>query len=154
MQVQLSFKLESLYTTTSANLYHWYLFGLLIWSSNLPYMIATQSSDYQLIVSDSIGYEGDSVIVPIVVTAILESHPLSEVSNFPNPANDLINIRLTQQLPDAIITIYDITGKEVVITQCLDQSIQIDHSNLTSGIFIVELHSAKFSSFHRLVFQK
>jgi len=145
---------DSLYTTTSANLYNWYLGGLLIWSSNLPYMIATQSGDYQLIVSDSIGCEGVSPTIPILVTAISESHHLNEVSIFPNPTNNFINIRLTQQLPDAIITIYDITGKEIVKTQCLEQSIQIDLSNLTSGIYIVELNSAKFTSFHRLVFQK
>lgn len=145
---------DSLYTTTSASLYHWYLSGFLIWSSNLPYMIATQSGDYQLIVSDSIGCEGVSATVPIVVTAVSESHLLDEVSIFPNPTNNLINIRLTQQLPDAIITIYDITGKEVVKTPCQEQSLQINLSNLTSGIYIVELQSPKFTSFHRLVFQK
>lgn len=145
---------DSLYTTTSAVLYQWYLNGQLVWSSNLPYTIATISGDYQLIVSDSIGCEGVSLVVPIIVTGISKNNSLNSILIFPNPTSRFINIQTTQPLIDGIITIYAVTGEEVIETQFVTENLQLDVSNLNSGLFIIEVKSSEFTHYNRLVLQK
>ena len=61
------------------------------------------------------------------------------VSAYPNPAKDVININLNGSLTSADLTVYDMAGKQVLVTSLNDTENQVNISSLASGMYIVKL---------------
>lgn len=70
-----------------------------------------------------------------------------EVSIFPNPTNDLVNLTLTNLPTDAQIVIQSIDGKEVMRKSQLGSTETMDVSNLSSGAYIIKLVSSSTELF-------
>lgn len=86
----------------------------------------------------------NTVLNTIDLTISIEENgmlvPLN-VSIYPNPANDLVNIKLDRQLENASISLIDISGR-VVGTQVFNgTSLQMETSGLASGVYTLVLDS-------------
>ena len=77
---------------------------------------------------------------PVSITSgIDENRANIEVSIYPNPCSEIINIAIGQSLP-YIFELYDISGKQVFLKEG-NASTQIRTSGLDSGIYIYRIHS-------------
>ena len=77
---------------------------------------------------------------PVSITSgIDENRANIEVSIYPNPCSEIINIAIGQSLP-YIFELYDISGKQVFLKEG-NASTQIRTSGLDSGIYIYRINS-------------
>ncbi len=66
----------------------------------------------------------------------------SMVSLFPNPANDKLNIVFDDEsYSEKTIVMYDVLGKEMVNVNTYNKTIQLDVSDFSKGIYIVQIRS-------------
>jgi photosystem II stability/assembly factor-like uncharacterized protein len=72
-------------------------------------------------------------------TEIIESRTEDKVQIFPNPANNLLNIKLDCDYVLCSMRIYDIMGFEVFNTQIVGNYYKIDIENLNSGIYTIRI---------------
>jgi len=79
------------------------------------------------------------------ITAIEGDNPLSINNNvleenlviYPNPAKDMITISSSIALNNAVYTIYDITGKQVLNANLNSNTINV--SKLSTGIYVLKI---------------
>ena len=70
------------------------------------------------------------------------------IALFPNPVNDVLNIKLSKSLEGGRVTIYDLTGREVLLSEVKEG--QVNVSALRPGIHMVVVqkdrlrHSSRF----------
>jgi hypothetical protein len=86
----------------------------------------------------------DNVVMPTQLTlAVADVKPVRvELSILPNPATNTVNFSTTEK--DASITVFDIAGKPVFTTQLdANGAVQVDCSQWASGMYLVELNTAK-----------
>jgi hypothetical protein len=69
----------------------------------------------------------------------VEDQSLVDMIIFPNPANDIINIKTSASLIDKIATVFDINGKRVLNEKLTSDTINV--SFLDSGIYFLRLES-------------
>jgi hypothetical protein len=83
---------------------------------------------------DQMGFLAD-VVLSVNEIAELQS------SIYPNPAEDVLNIELTENTNQLLVEIYDITGKKIknMDFSGVKQRISINVSDLNSGMYIVSL---------------
>ncbi len=94
-----------------------------------------------------------SVIQLPVVTGSMESST-SDLLIYPNPANELINIRMnTRQNTECIINIYGLDGKGILCTSLSGNSSAINVSGIAKGIYILELTTKDHQYRTKLVLQ-
>jgi hypothetical protein len=74
------------------------------------------------------------------------------VSVYPNPANDLINIEST--LSDGNIAIFDMTGKLLINQQICGAMNSINTSELKNGIYNLIISNGEKTSSEKLIIQK
>ncbi len=74
------------------------------------------------------------------------------VSVYPNPANDLINIKST--LSEGSITIFDMTGKLLINQQISGAMNSINTSELKNGIYNLIISNGEKTSSEKLIIQK
>lgn len=77
----------------------------------------------------------------------VDSNNEIEVSVFPNPSDDIVNLSLTNLPVDAQIVIQSIDGKEVMRKSQLNSTETIDVSKLSSGVYIIKLVSSNTELF-------
>ena len=65
-----------------------------------------------------------------------QSSPINLFNFFPNPANGQIQIESKEVID--VLTIHDITGKELIRTISPSYNEMIDVSGLTSGLYIIQ----------------
>ena len=74
----------------------------------------------------------------LVVTGVQEFYTESDVQVFPNPTADVLHIRGTN-IGDAIVTIYDITGRAVIREAFNSNEITVDLSAYPGGLYFTEI---------------
>lgn len=80
----------------------------------------------------------------------------SETCIYPNPASDYLHILLPENVENKNIKIYDLHGTNVInypITN-KEKSIQLNLSNLNSGIYIVQIITNKKNIFSKIIINK
>jgi len=113
-----------------------------------------------------LGFSGDgsafqltspgSVMVRLTDDPILNVNEINEVSNFtvsPNPANDVINVKLNNA-DDAVITISDLAGKVVSTTSANGISTSVSTASLNSGVYLVNVTIGNSTSTQKVVIKK
>ncbi len=68
-----------------------------------------------------------------------------EVSLFPNPAKDIINVTINSGITNGDIIIYDVNGK-LITSQEFNGSTKIDVSSFSSGIYMIQLKADNVTS--------
>jgi len=82
----------------------------------------------------------NSVSTTVVGTLNVNGFDLTEISLYPNPVEDLLNIALPSQVALDNAKLFDITGKLVLESA---QQNTIDMSNLSDGVYILKLKTDK-----------
>lgn len=76
---------------------------------------------------------------------------LSNFSLFPNPANDVLNIKLNN-ITNANLRVYDIQGKLVIERSISnEQNLELNVSNLQSGLYFVKLNTSTKEMVKKLI---
>lgn len=86
------------------------------------------------------GFSGFSneVMVNILITDLEKSSP-DKVSVYPNPTNNLLNIKFDMSLPTNEIVIYDLSGKECLRHTVSESDITISIETLPQGIYLLNI---------------
>lgn len=82
-------------------------------------------------------------------TLSTEEVELSEVKVFPNPTNNLWNVK--SDTPISSIAVYDILGKQVILNEDQNKDIAIDASGLASGVYFARISAGDVSKVVRLI---
>lgn len=79
-----------------------------------------------------------------VPASISEKAALTDVKVYPNPAQDVLNVRLGNTTSgESVVRLSDISGRLVYNTNTHEQQISINTSNITAGIYIIEVMNDK-----------
>jgi hypothetical protein len=83
---------------------------------------------------------------------------MDEISNlkfemFPNPTSDYLNIQLPNNIITASVGIYDIVGKQVLLTEIDKYNHNLNVSELSKGVYIVRLISQGKTGLRKLIKQ-
>jgi hypothetical protein len=113
-----------------------------------------------------LGFSGDgsafqltspgAVMVRLTDDPILNVNEINEVSNFtvsPNPANDVINVKLNNA-DNAVITISDLAGKVVSTSSSNGISTSVSTANLNSGVYLINVTIGNSTSTQKVVIKK
>ena len=113
-----------------------------------------------------LGYLGDgsafqltapgAVMVRLTDDPTLDVNEINEVSNFtvsPNPANEVINVKLNNA-DNAVITISDLAGKVVSTTTSNGISTSVSTAGLNSGVYLVNVTIGNATSTQKVVIKK
>ncbi len=86
-------------------------------------------------------------------TAGIESQVLEQnLTVYPNPASDLVNVDLTGFNDDVSVTIFDLNGKSVLFQNVTDNSLfQLNISDLKNGIYQIRVSDKNHSVSQKLV---
>lgn len=82
------------------------------------------------------------VVQAPVATGIDEVQGLM-VSTYPNPANEELNVYLSENNAGAVITVYNALGQLQRSVQTNDKNIRLDLSTLASGVYFIETRSGE-----------
>lgn len=110
-----------------------------------------QTTDYFVTVFNPIDFDEASVRVEIDFNCNIEAiDPVDGnldlgMNMYPNPANTVVNIKLTGTFETSVVQFYDLTGKLILTNTVTNEfynptvSTQLDISMLTTGIYFVKL---------------
>jgi len=146
---------DTLFANPGASSYQWYYDGNLIPGATDYYYIAPQSGNYNVVATDENDCEVEAAIFDIIagLTPPDSYRDLSKgegVTAFPNPVSEILILSVTQLSgADYEISIHNILGEKMntrVITSERDSqketvSVQLDVSDYSSGIYILELYT-------------
>lgn len=76
-----------------------------------------------------------------------------QFSIFPNPSNGIIHLNFAEYLPNATISLFDVTGREVYTKQVTDISETIQVQEMPSGIYLLKVSSENLSVSRRVVIE-
>jgi hypothetical protein len=97
-----------------------------------------------------------AVMVRLTDDATLNTNEINTVSNFtvsPNPANEVINIKLNNA-DNAVISITDLTGKTISTTTTNVVSTSVSTAGLNSGVYFVNVTIGNTTSTQKVVIKK
>lgn len=97
-----------------------------------------------------------AIMVRLTDDPTLSVNEMNEVSNFsvsPNPASEVINVKLNNA-DNAVITISDLTGKVISTTTSNGISSSISTSGLNSGVYMVNVTVGNTTSTQKVVIKK
>ncbi len=125
-------------TTQTYDSYSWSLNGTPIPSSNTNTWLPTEDGNYEVTVQDNNGCENTSAVYAVAFTNIAEN--FNNVSLFPNPVNDKLRVELNNEMISDL-KILDIQGKVIYLNTIFDNFIEINVSNFSEGIYIIQLYN-------------
>ena len=101
----------------------------------------------------------DSTILPAKIigkncltTSVMNIIPLSEnIDIYPIPAFEKISVETSPVIKESMLTIYNISGQELIKQQIKNNKTEIDISNLTRGIYFVKLITGKTVEVRKII---
>ncbi len=85
------------------------------------------------------GIAVDIIVADQEVLGVNDNELTNQVTMFPNPAKDVVNISTQNQINT--VRIYNLLGQEVLNVKGSSNSMQVNTSNLTTGNYIVKVES-------------
>lgn len=95
-----------------------------------------------------------AVLLKSAVTAAKDlKYPAGDIKIYPNPANDVVQIDLFQQLESPVdVAVYDLTGRKIKnlnIPASGQETLTIDVHDIISGVYILNVSNRQFNSTKR-----
>jgi hypothetical protein len=119
--------------------------------------ISERSTSFYLDYTDNTWYYTTATpMVRMNFDPILSIDEMSDASNFtvsPNPANEVINVKLNNA-DNAVITISDLAGKVVSTTTTNGVSTSVSTAGLNSGVYLVNVTIGNTTSTQKVVIKK
>ena len=92
--------------------------------------------------ADQFGFAIDDFKVTTTAVASTQSFFTNNFSIYPNPANNVLNLSVKNGLTVNEVTMVDINGRTVkTLTNALDSEIEINVSDLTSGVYMLNVNT-------------
>ncbi|HHG85290.1 MAG TPA: HYR domain-containing protein, partial [Bacteroidetes bacterium] len=132
--------------------YQWYQNGNLIPGATNQCYFPTTNGTFQVVVTDSSSCQGISDT--LIFVGLRDGFDNPGFEAYPNPAENLLNIRVTQPLmTSGEVLVYDLAGRIVqkVHFDQLQNVMQIDLGSLSNGSYIVEIASQNFQGRRRII---
>jgi hypothetical protein len=95
-------------------------------------------------------------VVVNITTGINSATAHNSTTAFPNPATSTLNLAFSTTTTDGIIEVCDVTGNVIITKQQTisnGETMQIDVSNLASGLYFVKVTTGKQTQVMRFVKQ-
>ena len=131
------------FTSISTDVGTWaWDFGDGIGTSNIenPTYTYTTNGTFTVTLMVENGCGSDVYTEQVTITGVgLEEHSLNVISLYPNPADDVINIQVSQDLLGQEYSIKDITGKQHATGFVMKSLTTIELNNLSSGIYFISV---------------
>ena len=92
-------------------------------------------------------------VVNVTDPLSVNEYNIIQLDVYPNPAIDIVNIKLNTLNEDADLAIYNMLGK-VVMQKSYDfnaESLSIDVSQFTTGVYILKVSSSESTSYKRFI---
>ncbi len=96
-----------------------------------------------LTIENECGSATGEVILDAVVS-VGSVDAVAQMELFPQPASDLLSLRLEQKVQGALIRVSDMAGKSVLQAVAQGELTQINTANLANGMYILEVISDEF----------
>ena len=125
--------------------YQWLKNGIAIPGATNRDFIVTSSGYYRVKVWNAAGCDETSAPLP-VGTVGLDEAVLSDITIYPNPSTGQFNLDLTKIQSEVQVAIYDGVGKQVYRGSAKNELVQIDLSDLASGMYHIVLRDAEGAS--------
>ncbi|MDG1331476.1 MAG: T9SS type A sorting domain-containing protein [Crocinitomicaceae bacterium] len=117
----------------------WYVDGVALQDDTLDVCVPAVSGNYTVTLLDEFGCLSESD--PTAVTVGLDQLVNLAWSIFPNPAGDLVNIRVDESTPVDELEVVDMLGRTVLRSDGFSGEQQLELSELKNGSYIVRLIS-------------
>ncbi|MGB1317350.1 MAG: T9SS type A sorting domain-containing protein, partial [Flavobacteriales bacterium] len=112
---------------------------------------ATANGNYAVVVTDGNCSETSDCVN--VMTVGVEDNVLEELSFFPNPVLDVLNVDLSGTEETVSFEIVSISGKVVYNQTHSSEQVRIDLNDLSAGMYILNVRSEKESLSKRIIKQ-
>ncbi|TVZ54885.1 putative secreted protein (Por secretion system target) [Lutibacter sp. Hel_I_33_5] len=133
----------------TGNIYQWFKNNILISGANKNSFTISNAKEsdngiYHCEIKNSLVNDlvirRANITLKIDATAVLTNDILNEVSIYPNPVNNKFIIHLNNKL-NADLSIYDITGKEVIKRKLNSKTTEVSVLNLKKGLYFASIIS-------------
>jgi len=126
--------------STPAVTYQWYLNAVPINGATSQTHTPIFNGDYTVIINDANGCYNASVIYNITGIGISEEHASDDILLYPNPTTGKFTVSSAQGAKtNAVLLLYDITGRAVFRQEVTSNQQQVDVSSLTEGLYLWKL---------------
>ncbi len=127
-------------TAYNAASYQWYLNGSQISGANSYFHIATQSGNYQVVVTDTNGCKAASNAIVLTV-GIDELHTGAGINVYPNPlSTGNWNVEVTSEMLGSKVELFDAAGRLVYQSEIKNLKSQID-ARIAKGVYLLRISS-------------
>lgn len=130
----------------------WYLNGNTIPGATGNYYVPVVNGNYSVQVLDPItlctGNSPDFSVVNVGLTTIEFKNQLQV---FPNPANNKIEIQIPENLIDALLTLYNVSGQVVLKTALTELVNSVNVSNISEGVYTIVAQKGNEKSINRIL---
>jgi PKD repeat protein len=143
-------------STNSPTSWSWYMPGATPSTSTLQNPVITYtSSGIKNISLSATNASGSSTIITKTITVNtctgLEELTGEQISIYPNPASDYININIDNSIEHATIKLVDVLGKEVLLNHTTQSNFQLNLNGISNGIYSLNLTDSHNRSFTKLI---
>jgi len=138
---------DTLFSNAGAVGYQWYHNGVLIPGATDYFYVAPGSGNYQVIATDINGCEVEAVINDVIAVISQLAVGNGQLAIFPNPVNDILEVRNLKAGTNFTIVIYNNIGEKVFESNEKNTlpDLSIDVSSFPAGIYYLELNDGKTS---------
>lgn len=136
---------DTLFANQGSVSYQWYYSGSLIPGATDYFYVATTSGDYNVVCTDNNNCEVEAAIFDVL--AGIHSHLGNrvEINVYPNPASKIITVSAGNHTDALGFSVLNVIGEIFSVNRLTNNSnfIELDISNLTPGMYWLELSSEK-----------
>lgn len=101
---------------------------------------------------DNIKITGLKVVPPNIIALSTNEQLAQKFNVFPNPANNIVNITNNENMAVQQVTIYDVTGKQLIIQSFNGESdIQLNVESLSNGTYMLHIQSDSGTTLKKLI---
>jgi hypothetical protein len=126
--------------------------SLISGATNITYT-ATVNGSYAVIISNSIGCVDTSDCVNLTNVGINEGDINTVVSLYPNPTSNIVNLTMNDNAGKVQVNVLDISGKSYIEMYSDKKIIELDLSDLESGVYFIRVISETGHKTIRLIKQ-
>ena len=138
---------DTLFANPGAVTYQWYMNGVIIPGATNDYYVAMQSGNYNVVATDNNNCEVEAAIFDVIAVVQSATGSQQVLTLFPNPVSGRLEIvnSAFSSTKEIEITVYDVLGSKTfsAVSKFIvaNSGIQVDLSELNSGVYFLELHS-------------
>ena len=143
-------------TASSGAAFQWYNNGNAIaGATSQTYTSGTGNGNYTVEVTSNTGCKATSATFPFFNTGVNDLSALAaQVTLFPNPAHDILNIGVSAELTGSSYALYDMAGRRLAGGTLENEMNEISVRDIASGIYLVSIGNGINSISKRVIIQK